>query len=471
MTNERFSEGLYFTVASFLSDETGERCAVSPTELLAGDEVTVSCALYSYSDDRPVRVPAIAYRWVCDDGESGSGRVCDASSVEFTVSSDIPGSLNFRVFALDERGEEISGAESAYGGLLFSAEDITPSSKAPSDLYSFWDGEIDRLIRVLPTDTAPDGYTGAVVYGYSIPEKNRYRLKKLDAAYLDSLKENGISAPSASALERYDIYELYLKAPGPAPTSAYISVPKTGGSLPIRIVYDPYDIHSAAPTVSAAQITVHCTHHGYELGKSPEYYAELDCGILKNYGKANGGVNSSYENPHDCYMTYLLLRDLQLIRYLSDPSLSGEIGSLHKIWNREFILSGMSMGGYQALCVGALAERLIHRVPAFKVATVEANIPGFCNMAAGVSRGIISDFFSYERGADYFEPSHLAPLLRAEVKLMRVGLGDETCIASGIMAMFNSLDGSVKKSANFLQNSSHYYLPRPKNQRWYKFEN
>ncbi len=472
MTNDRFEAGLYFNVDSFLPDGSGERTRVSPIELLVGDEAVIVATLYSYKDDRPIIAPTLAYSWKCDDGSSGGGRISRASSVEFSVSSETAGSLNFRVYALDEDGKEIPGAESAYGGLLFGIEEIAPKSTAPCDLYGFWDKEIERLLGVSPTDIHADGYSGDVVYEYGIPQKNRFSMRELDKAYLNRLKENGISAPSVSALERYDLYELYLKSPGPAPTSVYISIPKNtkNASLPLKINYDPYDIHSPSLTVSAAQITVHCTHHGYELGMTEEYYSRLDKGILKNYGKANGGINSSYKNPHDSYMTYLILRDLQLLRFLADPELSSNLPSLHRVWNREFILSGMSMGGYQALCVGALAERLAKHIPDFKIAAVEANIPGFCNMAAKMSDGLVSDFFSYEPGADYFDPVHLAHLIRAEVKLMRVGLGDETCIASGIQAMFNSLDKSIKKSANYLQNSSHGYLPKPKNQKWYRIE-
>lgn len=472
MRNDRITEGLYFTVDSFLLDESGERCAVSPIELLCGDETVIVATLYSYSDERPFVAPSLAYRWRCDDGTSGEGRVNNASSVEFCVGSETAGSLNFRVFALDENGEEIAGCESAYGGLIFGIEDITPVHTAPADLYDFWDSEISRLMNVLPIDHNANRYTGEVVYEYNIPEKNRFSLKRLDASCLEALKQNGIAAPSTSALTRYDIYELYLKSPGPMPTSVYISMPKTAklSSLPIKIIYDPYDIHSPAPTVSPTHIAVHCTHHGYEVGMPEQYYAKLDTGILKNYGKANGGINSSYQNPHDCYMTYLILRDLQLLRFFADPLFSSAIPSLHKFWNREFILCGMSMGGYQALTVSALAERLLKLVPDFKITTVEANIPGFCNMAAATANGLKSDFFSYEDGADYFDPVHLAHLIKGEVKLMRVGLGDETCIASGIQAVFNSLGNSIKKSANYLQNSSHAYLPKPKNQKWYRLE-
>ena len=464
--------GLYFTLDSFILDESGERSAVSPIELLCGDEAIVVATLYSYADERPFTAPTLTYSWKCDDGSFGSGRINNASSIEFCVSSETAGSLNFRVYALDDEGEQIEGCESAYGGLLFSADDVMPAHTPPKDLYDFWDGELSRLMRVLPTDTASDGYSGNVVYEYNIPEKNRFSLKKLDKQNLETLKQNSIPTPAISSLERYDIYELYLKSPGPTPTSVYISVPKSAkpSSLPIKITYDPYDIHSAAPTLSSAHIAVHCTHHGYELGMPEEYYRRLDEGILRNYGKANGGKNSSYENPHDCYMTYLVLRDLQLLRFFADPALSAVIPSLNGIWNRELILSGMSMGGYQALTVGALAERLVRLVPEFKISAIEANIPGFCNMAAAESRGLVSDFFLYENGADYFDPVHLVHMIRAEVKLMRVGLGDETCIASGIQAMFNSLDATVKKSANYLQNSSHAYLPKPKNQKWYRIE-
>ena len=471
--DERYAAGLYFTVESFVKDEYGERTPVSPVELLVGDEVTVVATLYSYEDYRPIAAPVLSFSWISDDGSSGRGRVESASTVEINLTADTAGSLNFRVFALDRAGKEIATAESVFGGLLFSADDITPAHTPPYDLYDFWDKEIARLMRVDPTDKNADGYTGAVAYDFEIPSKNRFSLRTVDSAYLRKMRENGLPTLSETSLEKYDVYELYLKSPGPAPTTAYVSVPKgrSTHSLPIRITYDSYDAHSPTPIISANQISVHCTHHGYEPGMPEEdYYSRLNNGVLKDYGKSNGGINSGYRDPSDCYMTYLIARDLQLIRFLADPSYSSVIPELNRIWTRELVLSGMSMGGYQALCVGALSTRLSGLVPAFSVSQIEANIPGFCNMAAAKTGKIASDFFSYEVGADYFDPVHLAPMIRAEVKLMRVGLGDETCIASGIQAVLNSLGKGVKRSANYLQNSSHGYLPEPKNQRWYRLE-
>ena len=158
MTNEKVAAGLYFNLDSFLVDGDGERTKISPIELLPSDEAVIVATLYSYADDRPFTAPKIAYSWKSDDGKSGSGFVKNASCVEFGVSSDAAGSLNFRVFALDGCDKEIEGSESAYGGLIFGLDDISPKSCAPKDLYSFWDTEIDRLFSVTPTDTRADGY-------------------------------------------------------------------------------------------------------------------------------------------------------------------------------------------------------------------------------------------------------------------------------------------------------------------------
>jgi len=228
------------------------------------------------------------------------------------------------------------------------------------------------------------------------------------------------------------------------------------------------------PSASSDSITVRCTHHGYPLGKPDmEYYIPLRLGdgICSSYGRGNGKVNAGYEDIRDCYMTYLLLRDLQVIRYCTDAALSGELAEMHEKWNGKIVVEGGSMGGYQTVCIGALTTVLREkiRVP-LDVIRLSASIPAFCNLAGRLDRRVPTSLTSYEEGMEYYDPVHFAPMLDAPLTVPRAALGDETCPLFGIVAMFNSVPAGTPKEINFLQNSSHGYIPDADVQQWYRYK-
>ena len=471
-TDPSFAEGSYFILTTYKQRGDGSFEEHAPTEFKAGDIAHVRATLYNHAKDEEMVAQRLYMTSLNDDLVSTEKKVTNAHTIEFDLTISRPGFVKFKVIAQDENGNTILGSETAYGGVLFSFEEIRPSHTPPHDLLDFWNEEIDRLMKVNPCDTIPDGYEGRVVWEFDMPKKNFYSITKFTSEYFNTLREYKIYCPDEAYLETHDIYELNLKAPGPCHASTYLSIPKTlGKRVPMKITYDGYSAYAPSPVVNDNAICLHCSHHGYELPKPAEgYYFVLSRGILKYYGRANGETNSDYDDIHDCYMTYLHLRNLQALRYITDPALSGDIPYLHDVWNGEVEFSGGSMGGYQALCISALALLLKKKTNDFKITSTEANIPGFANLAGRGNDRVPTYLTRYADGMDYFDPATLAHLIENPVRIPRAGLGDETCPASGIIATFNAIREGVPKEICFLQNSNHGYIPEEPVQRWYKYK-
>ena len=466
--------GGYFVLTTDLRLPDGTLRPTSPIDLTVGDTVRLHAEYFSHGDDQPFAPTAITYTLRCDGGVIREGRVENSATLDIDVSLDRPGAALVRIIALGDDDKPLVGSENAYGGLLFSKLDIRPTRPVPTDLTDFWRDAIDRLMRVDPRDTTPDGYFGNIAYDFDMPSKNFFSLRRVDAPYLAKMRANKLKTPDDDRLDSYAIYELYLKAPGPCHASAYVSVPRNSTArLPIRFVYDGYGCHSPSIMTSEQYIYAHCSHHGYELAAPDEgYYTPLNAGILKNYGRANGMPNSDYNDRNDCYLYYMLLRNLQVIRFLTDPALSYDVEGLHDRWNGEIILGGGSMGGYQTVSVGGLLTLLAERTAPFVCARLEPGIPAFGDLAAEVDpMKIHTGRRGYEEDSDYFDAAILATLIRSPLRISRIGLGDETCISSAIHAMLNSIPDSLPKEARYLQNSSHGYMPEESKQFWFTYKN
>ena len=149
--------------------------------------------------------------------------------------------------------------------------------------------------------------------------------------FIDKMRANLLPSPEYSDLEKYDIYRVYLKSPGPCHSSGFITVPKGAKpkSLPIHFVFDGYGVYSAEPILNPERITVHCTHHGYELGEHRDnYYVPLNQTVCHYYGRGINEINAGYDDISDCYMTYLLIRDLQMVHFATTPELCKDIQGL-----------------------------------------------------------------------------------------------------------------------------------------------
>ncbi len=471
-TAKDVSLGGYFMIETYKKEEN-KLTLFEPVDFSVGDDVLARIKLFSHADDKPMKTRFIKFSVKTDDGESYEGQIENTDTLELDLKLSRAGWVYFKVDAVGEDGKKIQGFDTAFGGVLFDAWKIPLTKESPSDLYAFWENEIDRLMKISPIDENSDGYSGIVKYEYDMPRENRFELIKFDDDYIKTLREFGIGGIKEEDLNFCDFYEVNLKAPGPCHSSNYLSIPKGAKtkSLPIMVTFDGYSAYPMTPSYSTSYINIHCSHHGYKLPRPlDDYYNKLRAGVCRNYGLGNGDINSLYEDLSDNYMLYLHLRNLQAIRFITDPSLSYMIENLHESWNGEIKLEGGSMGGYQTICTAALSELLVKKTAPYKLVSTWINVPAFCNLA-GREDGRIPCMTYYTEGMEYFDAAHLAAFVNVPIFINRVGLGDTTCGANGIMAMFNNIPKGVPKEINFLQNSDHGTLPEANRQKWsrYKF--
>ena len=376
--------------------------------------------------------------------------------------------------------------EKFLGGAVVDMDKIAIATEKPQDFDEFWQKNLDACFSVSPIDTVPMPYdkTGVVVsdmrrygdefsreHGRLISEENYFHAAKIDAEKLAVYHKKGKNTNITEAiLGEYDFYEVYLKSPGPCPSSLLLSIPKAAqGSAKAFLGFPGYSAH--APNIYAAPnvIGLMVTHHGYWVDASDEeLYDEMNKGenaILHSYGRANGRPNSGYDDPYDCYMLYLLLRDFQAIRFAYElprgvlgTQLDGVLGeiysSLLRAWDGRLELSGWSMGGYQTLCLGGLAAKA-----GIPLSFIRAAVPGFCNLAGHAVGGRLNNIFGIKYDPDmlYFDPVAHAEYIDSYVEITRCSLGDYTCPPSGIIAAYNAM--RCKKKICLYQNSTHGYVP------------
>ena len=465
-----FAEGGYFVIDTYKCTDEGLKLT-DPTEFSVGDRVKAVMKLYGYAAKEPIVAKKIWYILLNDDGEKQEGTVENTDTLELDFTLSRPGWVYFRANSIDENGKNVLGFDTAFGGALFDMTKIPLSKESPADLHEFWEKAIDRLMQVDPTDKEPDGYEGLVLYEYDMPKENHFEIIKFDEEYVRTLREYKIGNITEEMLKTFDFYEVNLKAPGPCHSSNYLTVPKNAEpkSLYLQMSFDGYSAYPPSPAYSTKCICLHCSHHGYKLPRPLEgYYMKLRQGVCMHYGLGDGKPNSLYEDLNDNYMIYLHLRNLQALRFVTDPALSSMIEGLHEFWNGEVKMIGGSMGGYQAICTAGLSTILVKKSAPYKLLSAGANVPAFCNLA-GREENRVPCMTYYTEGMEYFDAAHLSAFIDVPVTIPRVGLGDKTCSPNGILAMFNNIPSGVHKEINFLQGSDHGYLPEPDFQKWFKY--
>lgn len=461
-----YPNGLYFVVRTYKRvGDSLEECA--PMDFKAGEEAVFRAVLHDQVTDEEIAVPIIKYYVYSEDGSEATGGSENTSFVEFSATCNRPGAVRAAVTACNENGEQIKGSEKGVPGALFDFTKIETTLPTPKDFESFWKGEVERLKKTDPTDTAVTPYNGKVVYAKNVTETNFYHIKKADSEYLALLRSKHLTTASDDILDKFDLWEYSLKCPGPCPATGYVSVPKgkEPHSLPMEFIYDGYGAHAPHPFFVKDVIAVHATHHGYPCALTDgEYYKELNGeGILGSYAKGNGKANSYFEDIHDCYALYIHLRNLQTLRFLANAELSSHIPQVAEAWNGSASFGGSSLGGYQTIAMCAFSRFLDEKV---NITIGRAEVPGYCNYAGPTDKRLGNSFdIHWSKNAEYFDAAHMATLVESPMLIPRNALGDEVCVSSAICMAYNNFKG--EKEIRFLQNSSHGYRAKTETQLWY----
>ncbi len=456
-----------------------------------GEDVFFRIELRQKETDLLYPCDRFAYRYEIDGVDGAYEGVADGRSGVFTLTvprEQIAASrtltagkgalIKLEVTPLSER--EVLSVEGNHGhgycgGAVVEFERVSAAKECPHDFTEFWQGQIARMLAVSPIDeerpSETTRYQSAgehpdITLAYDIDLTNYFKIEKLTPKIQAEYRRLGINSASDEEFSAFDIFELSLKAPGPCPVTGILSIAKgLDKNAPAHLFFTGYSAHAAWVSSVPNGIGFSLTHHGYECRK-PEnpYYSDLNGnGILGSYGRENGRPNSSYTHPDDCYLLYLLLRNLQALRFLTDcgsqnpdalenETLAELCRCLQAAWNGEVTCSGGSMGGYQALTITALARLLGIR---FRHSV--ASCPAFCGLSGHAAGGRINNLFGlgYTENMDYFDAVCFASLIDTPVDIPICGLGDYICPPSGVIATYHALRGP--KSILLYQNSQHGY--------------
>lgn len=377
-------------------------------KLVADDEIR-SCPIFKWT--------------VSPEGGDAVSGVSAGGSGKLTLSAkmDMPGFVLVTVQACDESGNIIEEVDKCAAGACADMDNITVSADEPDDWDEFWEKQLARLDAVAPVAT--------------------------------DMREDGSDSS-------YYIYDVKIACPGNEKwtgetySAIYVSVPKKADtqSLGIYVKFMGAGVRSTETHLTRKEdyICVAVNGHSIPSGMGADYYSNLYENSLKGYA-----VNNVPDDPGEAYYSYMVMRDLQALRWVK--SYFGSRGE--DLWDGERLeVSGMSEGGFQALFTAALDK---------DVSYCTADVPAICDKQ-GINIGRKSSYGSTLPAMLYYDTCFFARRIECPTKIM-VGLGDMTCVPSGITAMYNELN--CEKEIVYVQNMGHAYPDSKKIQQTFTFGN
>ncbi|MBQ2719364.1 MAG: acetylxylan esterase [Clostridia bacterium] len=458
------------------------------TEYELGDEVifvlelktngaAAGCPKFKYTisaDDIPTR------EYIKGEVSGESGFVAVTVPASFTRYA---GSVRVQVDAYDSAGTLVKGRYSNgntapnytfIGGAIIDFENVTSDVPEPSNFEEFW----LSLLEDLPDPTKAPSSTSRFYNGFQI--------YKMDETYMQKIGQN------AALLEDFDIYEifLYCDVSSGRPAVGYVSVPKnklgTTGTLPIKIGLNSYSGGASsrdgffATDENAIRVCMH------PQGMPLYYY---NSGEFNDSGLKSAGVNdnfglkgSDFDDPANAELTKMLLRNVQMLRFLSDDAFDDEFPSrskyhnltkddkeafqaLRDTFNGTIVFNeGGSMGGFQNVATAALCGMATEiDVMSVSVGSVAMRCPWMCDPVSmagltgrigGAGTRIGAGQSINIAGLAYLDTAHFAKYLPEGSTLTILGgYADTTCPSSGIVALYNA--ATVEKKLTLRQNCDH----------------
>ena len=395
-TDERYFLGE--TSRDALSYEVGEEIEFT-ISLLADGELS-SCARFDWT-------------MVGDDGKSSSGSESGlAGRLTLKTTLDNNGFVMVTVKAIDAYGNEIDSDVRFSGAAGVHPELLTITKEEPADFDEYWAEAIEEMMTVEPE----------IIEMEEIKGQSGFKAYKMKLACAGNEKWMG------------DTY-----------VSGYLTYPANASpkSLQIRATFQGYGVYSPSLSCSDGYITFAVCCHSMEIGMDDSYYADLKSGALKGYGWSV----AENTDPKNVYYRYMLIRDLQALRFMKEYF--GEDGN--GLWNGETInLWGSSQGGFQVLAIAALDK---------DVDSIYADIPWLCDIGGYTDGKKIKSSFrpDFTDGLGYFDSASFASRIECSVTII-AGLGDPLCPPAGVAAMYNALN--CPKTITFGQNQTHSYRPK-----------
>ena len=415
-----FSISQNYEVVSYQNASGGKKLVgdadQNPISYKVGD--TAAFTIAAVSDDKLLSVPYFHVETWNEATGTKTDEYLDGANGCFTYS--VPafnkaGFFYFKVNACDENREKISSfnsqAEDGYhfvGSVGFGVTEIEPAAQMPADFDTFWATVVSEIRsqgtagrKLVKLSGAKSGY---VAYYWQTPTggKNAYGEDNIAAGYL--------TYPATASEDN----KIGLK----------ICFRGYDGSIPIES--PSYQENTAVLVVSS---------HSFDQEKAKTdtvYYNKQKSLITGNYVKTD-------------YFREMIKRDLFGAAFLIERF--GEDGN--EYWDGvTFEVSGGSMGAMQSTAVAALTKQ----VTGVDVSLLNISIPWMCDVNATAVGRRPRSWPSNIAEFGHFDEVNFAHLITCKVTIY-AALGDKTCPASGIAALYNQLH--CEKSITFEQNTSH----------------
>ncbi len=393
------------------SDERYFICETSKDALSyeIGEEIIFNISLFAGGD----LSSCVRFDWTMkgDDGKKSSGSAPGITGqLTLKTTLDNNGFVMVEVRAIGADGKEIDGSIRFSGAAAVHPELLTITKEEPSDFDEYWADAIEEMMAVKPE----------IIEMEEISGRAGYKTYKMKLACAGNDKWTG---------------ETFV--------SGHLSYPANASkkSLSISAFFPGYGVYSSYPIYGDNDITFSVCGHSIEVGMESSYYSNLQNGILNGHGFSTA-ENADGKNV---YFRYMLLRDLQALRFMKEYFGANGLD----LWNGKINLSGESQGGFQVIALAALDKDVDY---------ISAGVPWLCDIGGYTDGKKIKSSFrpDFADGLGYFDSASFASRINCDV-FISAGLGDPLCPPAGVAAMYNALNCS--KSLFFVQNQTHSYIP------------
>ncbi|MBO5280888.1 MAG: acetylxylan esterase, partial [Clostridia bacterium] len=407
-----------------------------------GESVTLNIVLFGIKGGVKTQLttPKVKITINSDDGTTTTQTVnMTNGTASYTFKAiNIAGWQRIRLRALDASGNDLTGdiIKEYTGGIVVDRDNVTTSIEKPADFESWWAQVIEEELDTCPPE---------VISVEQIDSTSNYVFRMY------------VTAPTLK-----DSDHQFLKS-GDTYVSFHMVFPKsaTQGSLGISAVYQGYNMGTGGYWSIPGQIMLGVNAHSTTLGETHTYdeLTDWEKGTSGKYGW--DATRTADRETH--YFKYMLLRDLQAIRFAQlcfgpegyNKTVDGiDFSKFKGLWDGKNVsTSGSSQGGFQATAMAALCP---------DVTSCETSMTWLCDVAGGASDGKVKSSFRPARaqntdgryGLDYFDSTFFATMIKCPYKLAVVGAGDIVAPVSGILAMYNNLN-VPEKSISFTQGRDH----------------
>lgn len=265
-----------------------------------------------------------------------------------------------------------------------------------------------------------------------------------------------------SKLSTHDFYEVFLAAPGKMPAVFYISIPKNlkSDSCSIYMQLNHYSPRNAYIGAKDDQIFVGvgpCGMPGVYYDEKTGSYTKVPYDSVGTYFVDGPG----YENAENVYFVGMLQKNIQVLRFLSNPEYTKgtPFEAVTALYNGKVSFEGGSMGGFQSIATAALVTLSADiGKNVGSVASIKVSCPWMCDplTIAGATDRIKGEGARPNTTSEvlnYFDTAHFATLIKCEDVVVSGGFADVICPSTGLAALYNALN--CKTTFKMMQNMDH----------------